>query len=79
MTHKEQSITASRYQDHGGNYGILVLPAGKQHDGKEWIQFYHTIFEDYHEGSPNGQYKLVDEFELIQMLGTNYIEEFNQI
>ena len=61
-----------RFVDHGNNYEYIVLPAGKQHDGKEMVQFYHTIFQDYHLGEPNGEYKLVDETELFEMLNTNY-------
>ena len=61
-----------RFVDHGDNYEFIVIPAGKQHDGKEMVQFYHTIHQDYHEGSPNGVYKLVDEVQLFDMLNTNY-------
>jgi hypothetical protein len=48
------------------------MSAGKQHDGEKMVQFYHTIFQDYHLGEPNGEYKLVDETELFEMLNTNY-------
>ena len=61
-----------RFVDHGNNYEFIVLPAGKQHDGKEMVQFYHTIHQDYHEGGPNGVYKLVDEVQLFDMLNNNY-------
>ena len=61
-----------RFVDHGNNYEFIVLPAGKQHDGKEMVQFYHTIFQDYHDVGPNGNYKLVNETELFDMLNTNY-------
>lgn len=61
-----------RFVDHGDNYEFIVIPAGKQHDGKEMVQFYHTIHQDYHEGGPNGVYKLVDEVQLFDMLNTNY-------
>lgn len=61
-----------RFVDHGNNYEYIVLPAGKQHDGKEMVQFYHTIFQDYHDVGPNGNYKLVNETELFDMLNTNY-------
>ena len=63
---------AIRFVDHGENYEFLVMSAGKQHDGKQMVQFYHTIFQDYHLGEPNGEYKLVDETELFEMLNTNY-------
>jgi len=42
------------------------------------VQYYHTVLEDFHWVGPNGQYKLVDEFELNEMLNTNYINQ-NQI
>src|SRR6056300_403569 len=61
-----------RFVDHGENYEFLVMSAGKQHDGEKMVQFYHTIFQDYHLGEPNGDYKLVDETELFEMLNTNY-------
>ena len=63
---------AIRFVDHGENYEFLVMSAGKQHDGEKMVQFYHTIFQDYHLGEPNGEYKLVDETELFEMLNTNY-------
>lgn len=61
-----------KFVDHGDNYEFIVLPAGKQHDGKEMVQFYHTIHQDYHESGPNGVYKLVDEVQLFDMLNNNY-------
>jgi Fe2+ or Zn2+ uptake regulation protein len=61
-----------KFVDHGDNYEFIVLPAGKQRDGKEMVQFYHTIHQDYHEGGPNGVYKLVDEVQLFDMLNNNY-------
>jgi hypothetical protein len=32
------------------------------------VSFYHTIYEDAHSENPNGEYKLVDEQELDNML-----------
>ena len=61
-----------KFVDHGDNFEIVVIPAGKQHNGEEFIQFYHTIFTDYNEGGPNGDYKLVDEIDLFDMLNKNY-------
>lgn len=61
-----------RFIDYGDNYEIIVMAAGKQHDGERMVQFYHTIFQDYHSGGPNGDYKLVDEIELFEMLNNNY-------
>jgi len=61
-----------KFVDHGNNFEIVVIPAGKQHDGEEFIQFYHTIFTHYHDPGPNGQYELVDEVHLYDMLNKNY-------
>lgn len=61
-----------RFKDHGSNFELIVIPAGKQHDGDEMINFYHTIYQDYHDGGPNGEYRLVDSAELFNMLNTNY-------
>jgi len=61
-----------RFKDHGSNFEIIVIPAGKQHDGNEMINFYHTIYQDYHDVGPNGEYRLVDYTELFNMLNTNY-------
>mgnify|MGYP001161108686 FL=1 len=57
------------YQDRGENYGYVVIPAGKVDIGEgHFVNFYHTIFEDAHSDKPNGEYKLVDEQELNEML-----------
>jgi len=61
-----------RFKDHGSNFEVIVIPAGKQHDGNEMINFYHTIYQDYHDVGPNGEYRLVDYTELFNMLNTNY-------
>ena len=61
-----------KFVDHGDNFEIVVIPAGKQHDGEEFIQFYHTIFTHYNDPGPNGQYELVDEVQLYDMLNKNY-------
>lgn len=75
MIHDEHTIPVSMYQDQGGNYGYIVIPAGKQHDGEKMVQWYHLIFEDFHWVGPNGEHKLVDEFELKEILNTNYINQ----
>jgi hypothetical protein len=72
MIHEEHTIPASMYQDQGSNYGYIVIPAGKQHDGEKMVQWYHLIYEDFHWTGPNGEHKLVDEFELKEILNTNY-------
>lgn len=61
-----------RFIDQSDNFEFIVIPAGRQHNGEEFVKFYHTIFTDYHWGSPNGEYKLVDEIQLFDMLNTNY-------
>ena len=61
-----------RFVDHGDNFDFVVIPAGKQHDGEKFVKFYHTIFTHYNDPSPNGQYELVDEFRLFELLNTNY-------
>ncbi len=65
---KEFKREITSYQDQSDNFCIVVIPAGKQHNGETYVQYYHTISEDYHDVGPNGTYKLVDEFELEQML-----------
>lgn len=72
MMYEKDSISAKMYQDQGGNYGYIVVPAGKQHDGEKWVQWYHLIFEDFHWVGPNGNHKLVDEFELNEILNNTY-------
>jgi len=61
-----------RFVDHGDNFEFIVIPAGKQHDGEKFVKFYHTIFTHYNDVGPNGQYELVDEFRLFELLNTNY-------
>ena len=61
-----------RFVDHGDNFEFIVIPAGKQHNGEEFVKFYHTIFTHYNDVGPNGQYELVDEFRLFELLNTNY-------
>ena len=59
----------SYWQDQGENYGYVVIPAGKVDIGEgHFVRFFHTIFEDAHSKTPNGEYKLVDEQELNEML-----------
>jgi len=61
-----------RFVDHGDNFEFIVIPAGKQHNGEEFVKFYHTIFTHYNDPSPNGMYELVDETRLFELLNTNY-------
>lgn len=62
-----------RFVDHGENFEIVVIPAGKQHDGHRMIQWFHTITQDFHDVGPNGVYKLVDENGLYEKLNNTYI------
>jgi len=63
---------ALKFIDHGDNFEFIVIPAGRQHDGEEFVEFYHTIFTHYNDPGPNGQYELVDEVQLYDMLNNNY-------
>ena len=62
-----------RFIDHGDNFEIIVIPAGRQGDGGEVVQWFHTIVQDYHDSSPNGTYELVDENGLYNKLNNTYI------
>ena len=61
-----------KFVDHGDNFEIVVIPAGRQHNGDEFVQFYHTIFTHYNDPGPNGEYELVDEVQLYDILNKNY-------
>ncbi len=63
---------ALKFIDHGDNFEFIVIPARKQHNGDEFVEFYHTIFTHYNDPGPNGQYELVDEVQLYDMLNNNY-------
>jgi len=43
---------------------MIVIPAGKQHNGDESVQYFHTIVEDLELGECNGSYGLITETEL---------------
>jgi len=43
---------------------MIVIPAGKQHNGDESVQYFHTIVEDLELGECNGSYELITETEL---------------
>lgn len=63
---------ALRFIDHGDNFEITVIPAGRQHDGNKMVQWFHTITQDFHDVGPNGIYELVDENELYKKLNNTY-------
>ena len=43
---------------------MIVIPAGKQRDGDQSIQYFHIIVEDLEVGECNGSYELLTETEL---------------
>ena len=51
---------------------IMVIPAGKQHDGEKTTQYYHTIIEDLQFGECNGSYDLVTEETLFEKFNIKY-------
>lgn len=56
----------------GSPYYLMVIPAGKQHNGEKMVAYYHTILEDMEWGECNGEYKLVSESELSEIFNINY-------
>ena len=38
---------------------LMVIPAGRQHDGESIVQWFHTIVEDMQLGECNGEYASV--------------------
>lgn len=51
---------------------IMVIPAGRQHDGENMVQWYHTILEDMEHGEVNGDYELINEGQLKSKFNINY-------
>ena len=51
---------------------LMVIPAGRQHNGEGMVAYYHTILEDMEFGECNGQYNLVSESELTEIFNINY-------
>ena len=43
---------------------LMVIPAGRQHDGDKVVQMFHLIVEDMEGGESNGEYTLLSETEL---------------
>ena len=48
---------------------MMVIHAGRQHNGEKMVQYFHTITEDMEGGECNGSYELITE--------TNLEEKFN--
>jgi len=44
---------------------MMVIPAGRQHDGEKVVQMFHLIVEDMEGGECNGEYSLISEAELL--------------
>lgn len=53
---------------------VMVIPAGKQHDGSKMIQYFHVIVEDFELGQCNGSYDLVTDVDLLSKFGIEYGE-----
>lgn len=53
-------------------FWLMVMPAGKQHNGEEMIQYFHTIIEDMEWGECNGEYLLVTEAQLEEKFNIKY-------
>ena len=53
-------------------FWMIVIPAGRQHDGNTMVQYFHTILEDMEEGECNGSYELITESELESKFNIKY-------
>lgn len=51
---------------------LMVIPAGRQHDGESMVQWFHTIVEDMQLGECNGEYALITETELLEKYNINF-------
>lgn len=51
---------------------LMVIPAGRQHDGGKMVQWFHTIVEDLQHGECNGEYALITETELLEKYNINF-------
>ena len=51
---------------------LMVIPAGRQHDGESIVQWFHTIVEDMQLGECNGEYALITETELLEKYNINF-------
>ena len=51
---------------------MMVIPAGRQHNGEEMVQYFHTITEDMEVGECNGEYLLLTESELDEKFNIKY-------
>ena len=60
------------YQNKNIPLQLMVIPAGRQHDGEVMVQWFHTIVEDMQLGECNGEYKLITETELLEKYNINF-------
>jgi len=51
---------------------MMVIPAGRQHNGEEVVSYYHILTEDMELGECNGSYELVTEKELEEKFNIKY-------
>lgn len=51
---------------------MMVIPAGRQHDGESVVQMFHLIVEDMEGGECNGEYSLLSESELLEKYNINF-------
>jgi len=51
---------------------LMVIPAGRQHDGNTMVQWFHTIVEDMQLGDCNGEYELITETQLSEKYNINF-------
>ena len=51
---------------------LMVIPAGRQHNGEEMVQYFHIITEDLELGECNGSYELVTKKDLEEKFNIKY-------
>jgi len=51
---------------------LMIIPAGRQHDGEKTVQMFHTILEDLKQGECNGEYELITETQLTERYNINF-------
>jgi hypothetical protein len=60
------------YQNKNIPIQLMVIPAGRQHDGEVMVQWFHTIVEDMQLGECNGEYELITEHQLTEKYNINF-------
>jgi len=51
---------------------MMVIPAGRQYNGEEMVQYFHIITEDLELGECNGSYELVTKKDLEEKFNIKY-------